>query len=200
MGRLTVPGRISAGQEPPVRVYQTRDRIMLAAPKPGLEPGNISVHITEDRVTIHGEERGPHQHDRDLLAAEWSFGPYHRMVSLPHPINGVLTNATYDNGVLVVTMPKMPPAQNGVPAQFRLEPIRATRGEHVGHVGRVIQSMTTGSTVGSGTRQFARLGLRDPTLRRRTRRTESMRSEPSHVECHTTREDQTEGVVGEREW
>jgi HSP20 family protein len=144
MGRLTVPGRISAGQEPPVRVYQTRDRIMLAAPMPGLEPGNISVHITEDRVTIHGEERGPHQHDRDLLAAEWSIGPYHRIVTLPHPINGVLTNATYDNGVLVVTMPKMPPAQNGVPAQFRLEPIRATRGEHVGHVGRVIQPMTTG--------------------------------------------------------
>jgi HSP20 family protein len=135
---------MSARQGLPVRVYQTRDRIMLAAPMPGLEPGNISVHISEDGVTIHGEERGPHQHERNLLLAEWSVGPYHRKVTLPHPVNGVLTNATYGNGVLVVAMPKMPPDQHGVSAQLRLEAIGATRGERVGHVGRVIQPMTTG--------------------------------------------------------
>jgi hypothetical protein len=70
-----MPERMSAGQGLPVRVYQTRDRIMLAAPMPGLEPGNISVHITDDQITIHGEERGPHQHERDLVLAEWSIGP-----------------------------------------------------------------------------------------------------------------------------
>jgi HSP20 family protein len=135
---------MSARQGLPVRVYQTRDRIMLAAPMPGLEPGNISVHISEDGVTIHGEERGPHQHERNLLLAEWSVGPYHRKVTLPHPVNGVLTNATYGNGILVVAMPKMPPDQHGVSAQLRLEAIGATRGERVGHVGRVIQPVTTG--------------------------------------------------------
>jgi HSP20 family protein len=157
-----MPERMTAGKGLPVRIYQTRDRIMLAAPMPGLEPGNISVHITDDQITIHGEERAPHQHERDLVLAEWSIGPYHRMVTLPQPINGILTNATYGNGVLVVSMPKMPPGQHGVSTQLRLEPIGAMRGERVGHVGRVIQPMTTGST----TREVARLGLRDPTLRR----------------------------------
>jgi HSP20 family protein len=135
---------MSSAQALPVRLYQTADRIMLAAPMPGLEPGDISVLIADDGVTIHGNERGPHQHERDLVMAEWAIGPYHRLVSLPHPVNGVLTNATYGNGVLVLSMPKMPRDQHGVPAQIRLRPIQATRGERVGHVGRAIQPMTTG--------------------------------------------------------
>jgi HSP20 family protein len=67
----------------PVRLYQTADRIMLAAPMPGLEPSNISISIADGRVTIDGDERGPHQHERDLMLAEWRIGPYHRTVTLP---------------------------------------------------------------------------------------------------------------------
>jgi HSP20 family protein len=128
----------------PVRLYQTADLILLAAPMPGLEPGNISIRIADGQVTIDGDERGPHQHERDLVLAEWAIGPYRRTISLPQPINGVLTNATYGNGVLVLSMPKMQQDQHGVPAKFRLEPVHATRGERVGHVGRAILPMTTG--------------------------------------------------------
>ena len=42
----------------PVRLYQTVDRIMLAAPMPGLEPGNIFIRIADGRVTIDGGRAG----------------------------------------------------------------------------------------------------------------------------------------------
>ena len=45
---------------------------------PGLEPGDISVFIADDGVTIHGNERRPYQHERNLVMAEWAMGPYHR--------------------------------------------------------------------------------------------------------------------------
>jgi HSP20 family protein len=127
----------------PVRIYQTDHQIMVAAPMPGLEPQNISVAIDNDRVTIRGEERGPHQHERDLIAAEWTIGPYHREITLPQPVNGTLTNATYGNGVLVLSMPKMEQGQQGTPIEFQLEAIEATRGEHVGHTGRQMRETTT---------------------------------------------------------
>lgn len=130
-------------QNVPVRIYQSDHQIMIAAPLPGLEPQNISVAIDGDRVTIQGEERGPHQHDLDLLAAEWTIGPYYRELTLPQPVNGALTNASYGNGVLVLSMPKMEPGQQGVGAQFRLEAIEATRGERVGHTGRDMRGTTT---------------------------------------------------------
>lgn len=127
------------GQLLPVRMYQTEDRLMIAAPMPGLEPGNISVSIEGDRLSIHGEERGPHQHDLDLLLAEWTVGPYFCEVELPQPVNGPLTNATYDNGVFVLAMPKVGPNERGVPAEIRLEALDSTRGRRVGHRGRDIR-------------------------------------------------------------
>ena len=127
----------------PVRIYVTDNRIMVAAPLPGLEPADIAVTIVGDRVIIHGAERGPRQHERDLVASEWTIGPYYREMVLPAPVNGAGTNATYGNGVLVLAMPKLEPGQPGVAAEVQLEVITATRGERVGHRGRDLQATTT---------------------------------------------------------
>ena len=127
----------------PFRVYQTESLIMIAAPMPGLEPQDIGVSITGERVTIRGRERGPHQNERALLRADWTIGPYAAEIALPQPVNGLLTNATYGNGVLVVAMPKMPSGERGVPADITLEPVEPTRGEHVGHVSRAVRPATT---------------------------------------------------------
>jgi HSP20 family molecular chaperone IbpA len=132
-----------AMQTLPVRIYETARRVMVATPMPGLEPGDIEVTVDADHVTLHGRARGPHQHDVPLLVAEWSVGPYHREVRLPVAVAAELTNATYDNGVVVVCMPKV--QKDGVPgrAQFRLDAIEATRGERVGHVGREVIPTST---------------------------------------------------------
>jgi len=128
----------------PVRIYQIDDRIMLATPLPGLEPEDITVHIAGTRVTIRGEERGPGQHERDLLLAEWTIGPYYREVVLSQPVNGTLTNATYGNGVLVLAMPKLAQGQSAAETEFRLQPIGTTaHGERIGHSGSTITPTTT---------------------------------------------------------
>lgn len=130
-------------QEIPVRIYRTDDLLMLVAPMPGLEPGDVSVTIDDDRVVVHGEERGPRQHERDLLLAEWTIGPYRREVTLPDAVSASLTNATYGNGTLVLSMPRAtkdrPPARGVI----RLQVVEATRGEHVGHTGHDIRPTTT---------------------------------------------------------
>jgi len=131
-------------QTVPVRMYQIDDRIMVAAPLPGLEPADIAVTIAGARVIIRGEERGPGQHERDLLLAEWTIGPYYREVSLPQPVNGTLTNATYGNGVLVLAMPKLAHEQPETDAEFRLQAIGTpTHGERIGHSGSTISPTTT---------------------------------------------------------
>ena len=45
-------------QRIPVRLSNSEDVVLLAAPMPGLEPQNISVSITDRVVQIKGEERG----------------------------------------------------------------------------------------------------------------------------------------------
>lgn len=127
----------------PVRVYQTIDHLILAAPMPGLEPQDISIIINNEHITIQSQPRGPCQDERDLLIAEWKFGFYYREVILPQPVNATLTNATYNNGVLVLSMPKMEPGKRGVSAEFGLKSISSTQGERVGHSGCMIEPTTT---------------------------------------------------------
>jgi HSP20 family protein len=117
-----------------VRIYQAENQIMLAAPMPGLEPQDITVAINDKTVTITGQERGPGQHDREPTVCEWTIGPYFREVVLDQPVDGLLTNATYGNGVLVLNMPKAADGEP-MPANFTLNRIDATRGERIGHKG-----------------------------------------------------------------
>lgn len=130
-------------QRIPVRISDSEDLILVTAPMPGLAPQNISVSITDHVVQIKGEERGPRQHDLDLKLAEWRIGPYFREVSLDQPMNGAMTNATYGNGVLVLSIPK---ARNGTGsnAQFQLKPIEPTRGERIGYTGSEIRPTGNG--------------------------------------------------------
>jgi HSP20 family protein len=117
-------------------MHETDDRVVLAIPMPGLEPADIVVSIGADTIVVHGELRGPHQAGIPAVMAEWTVGPYHREVELPRAVNGPLTNVTYGNGVLVVTMPRLREAAQSRPAELRLSAIAPARGERVGHVGR----------------------------------------------------------------
>ena len=128
----------SAAQEVPVRVYRSDRQLVLAAPLAGLEAGDITVTIDGPKVTIHGNVRGPRQHNLDLIEAEWSIGPYHREVVLPQPVDGMLTNATYGNGVLVLKMPTRTTDEPTDRTVFSLEAVGLARGERVGHTGHDI--------------------------------------------------------------
>ncbi|HZD40170.1 MAG TPA: Hsp20/alpha crystallin family protein, partial [Terriglobales bacterium] len=122
-------------QSIPIRLYQGDEHLFLIAPMPGLEPQDISVTIERKLVTIRGEERGAGQHDRDCIIDEWRIGPYAREVVLTEPVDGALTNATYGNGVLVLSMPKASKEAPSAKANFQLQPVAATRGERVGYTG-----------------------------------------------------------------
>ena len=127
----------------PVRVYQTDDLIMLAAPMPGLAPEDITIMVDGDHITIRGEQRGPRQAERDLLVVEWTIGPYFREITLPVPVSGQLTNATCGNGVLMLSMPKLKEGQRIEPVEFQLQSGQSPHGERVGHTGSAIRKTTT---------------------------------------------------------
>jgi HSP20 family protein len=130
-------------QRVPLQIHQTDRLLVLAAPMPGLEPQDISVAVAGNTVTLRGNYRGSRQENGDLIVSEWTIGPYYREVILPAPVNGPLTNATYGNGVLVLSMPKMHEASAGGYTEVQLEIIEATRGQHVGHTGSDISPTST---------------------------------------------------------
>lgn len=126
----------------PVKLYRTDDRITIAAPMPGLEPGDISVEVTGDRrLILQGELRGVFKGDKDVLLDEWQAGDYHREIELPSAVDAALANVTYGNGVLVVVLPTASEHRAG---NLFLETISATRGERVGSSGHPVEARSMG--------------------------------------------------------
>lgn len=120
-------------QQIPIKMYRTPDRLMVAAPMPGMEPEDILVEITENgELVLHGALRGLLQGEKDLLIDEWSVGDYHREFKLPNTVDGEHANVTYGNGVLVVAMPL---SDELYPGRLTLQTIGPAHGEHLGNTG-----------------------------------------------------------------
>ena len=120
-------------QHIPVKMYRTAERIMIAAPMPGMEPVDIVVEVTaQGRLIVHGALRGLLKEVKELLVDEWSIGPYHRELDLPVAVNAEHANVSYGNGVLLVTLPL---STKTVAARVTLERISPTHGEHKGNAG-----------------------------------------------------------------
>lgn len=128
-------------QRVPIKMYSTDDRLMVAAPMPGLQPEDITVEITDaGRLVLSGRLRGALKGVKDLLVSEWSVGGYQREIELPMGVDGQLTNVTYDNGVLVVAMPISEQQRS---ATLTPEAIGRAKGQHAGSTGSNIQPTST---------------------------------------------------------
>ncbi len=131
----------SEPQRIPIKMYSTENRLMVAAPMPGLEPEDIQIEITgAGRLLLHGQLRGTLKGVKDLLIGEWSVGDYHREIELPMSVDGEMTNVTYDNGVLVVAMPISEQQRS---ATLQLKTTGRARGQHAGSTGSNFQPTST---------------------------------------------------------
>jgi len=122
-----------AQQRVPVKVYKSDDRLMVAAPMPGLEPQDIRVRLdAAGELVIEGAARGAFKGDKEVLQDEWNAGPYQRSLTLATPVDAAAANVTYENGVLVVTMPVSDSFRAG---SLSLERVGPTEGKRYGNAG-----------------------------------------------------------------
>jgi len=123
-------------QQIPANVYRSEERVTISAPMPGLEPQNVRIEVREGSVVLHGDLRGALKGDKEILLDEWTPGPYHREIDLPQGVDGERANVTYNNGVVVVSLPV---AATTTTASLTLETVSPTKGERVGNTGRSAQ-------------------------------------------------------------
>ena len=94
------------GQEVPLNIYREGERLLIAAPLPGMEPDSVRIDVHGRQLTIAAELRRPgRDRTQRYLRREWSVGPYRRSIDLPLAVDAEGANAVYNNGVLVVILP-----------------------------------------------------------------------------------------------
>jgi HSP20 family protein len=115
-----------------VNIYDTGNDIVMVAPMPGVEAEDIDIEVVGTTIALRASLRGPGQQRRQYLLHEWTYGPYERTVQLPVEVDGQHANATHDNGVLVVTLPK---ARRSRAVRVPLRQMTSSGAEHEGHSG-----------------------------------------------------------------
>lgn len=88
------------------------DEFVLTADVPGFEKDDIELSITDRTVHIAAEFDEERRTDEEsLLRSERQHRALSRSVKLPEAVEDEATEATYKNGVLTVTLPKLESSQ-----------------------------------------------------------------------------------------
>ena len=90
-----------------IDVYQTPLEIVVKSTIAGVKPEDIDISINNDMLTIRGKrEMQDTIHSNNYLYRECYWGSFSRSVILPVEVESNKIEATLENGILTVTLPK----------------------------------------------------------------------------------------------
>ena len=97
---------------PSVDISETKDKLVIKAELPGLDTKDVNVSISGDLLTIKGEKKKEEEEkDEHHHYMERYYGSFQRSFQLPVNVKTDKIEATFDKGVLKVTLPKTEEAQ-----------------------------------------------------------------------------------------
>jgi len=101
------PGWSVAPSYPAMNVWSDADGVVVTAELPGMDPEEIEISVQDDTLTLRGSRtldevpEGGTYHRR-----ERGSGSFTRSFQLPFPVESAKVAASYEKGVLKVTLPR----------------------------------------------------------------------------------------------
>jgi HSP20 family protein len=92
---------------PPVDIQETDDAYRLQAELPGLSKDDIQITLENNVLRLSGERKLEKDvKDENYHRIERTYGSFSRSFALPHQVSSEKVEATFENGVLSVLVPK----------------------------------------------------------------------------------------------
>lgn len=106
---------------PRMDISEDDQAFTVTAEMPGARPEDVEVMVEGDMLTIRAERTQEREtHRRNYHLVERSVGVFQRSLRLPAPVDPGKVLASFDNGVLTITIPK-----DGSQARSRRVQVRA---------------------------------------------------------------------------
>ena len=114
---------------PAIDLVEREGQLVLRADLPGLDRDDVDVQIKDGILTVSGERKYENESKGEgYHRVERSFGRFSRSLRLPRGVDASAVSASFDRGVLEVTVPKPAQAQatkveigEGKPAEAQVE-------------------------------------------------------------------------------
>ena len=92
---------------PTVDISERKNDYLIKAEHPGVDEKDVSVSISADILTIKGEKKKEEEEkDEHHYRADRYYGSFERSFRIPTGVKADKIDATFDKGVLKVTVPK----------------------------------------------------------------------------------------------
>src|SRR5262249_20103266 len=90
-----------------VDVYEDEHKVTLKIEVPGINENDIDIRVENNTLTVHGERKiEKEEKEENYRRVERQYGSFTRSFSLPQTVDTENVSATYDKGVLKITLPK----------------------------------------------------------------------------------------------
>jgi HSP20 family protein len=104
---------------PSVDVAETDEEIVVTAELPGIKQEEVDISIADNVLTLKGEKKEEKEvKEKNYHRIERSYGSFQRSISLPTGVDAGKAKATYKDGILCVTVPKVEEAK---PKQIKID-------------------------------------------------------------------------------
>jgi HSP20 family protein len=92
---------------PAMDVVETDDHFVLRADLPGMSESDVNIEVDDNVLTVSGERKSEHeQRNAGYYRFERASGSFSRSLTLPKGVDADGIQASFDNGVLEVSIPK----------------------------------------------------------------------------------------------
>ena len=107
LGQQSHPGMSRPPWNPAVDVSERKDAYVVAAELPGVGIDDLEITFEDGRLTLQGTRHAaPTVAEERIHRAERSFGHFHRSIDLPTDVKPEAIEASTQNGVLQIMVPK----------------------------------------------------------------------------------------------
>ena len=90
-------------------VYQTDDAAVVKTAVPGVKPDDIDITVSGNTLSISGETKEEEEvKEENYIRRERRVGSFSRSVVLPEGLEVDKAEASFEDGVLTLTIPKAP--------------------------------------------------------------------------------------------
>ncbi len=89
----------------PMDAYRHGESVVISLDLPGVDPSSIDLTVERNALTVAAERQWQPVEGDEVIAAERRQGTFTRQLFLGDGLDTDRIHATYENGVLVVTIP-----------------------------------------------------------------------------------------------
>ena len=102
----------SASWVPAVDIFEQPEAIRIMAEIPGVSPADVKITLEHNVLTIRGsKQQTAEERTERVHRYERTYGAFERTFTLPTTVDASNIKASYEHGVLTVTLPKVEKAQ-----------------------------------------------------------------------------------------